>query len=103
MPMAALALALAFAGPNGLQVLHSPSAEDYQQRQLLDRLRDAGTPVVNPGRQQTTPPPPADVNHDAAWRADHLTCVSPKGRTPGQYQRECGAWLAGQAERGAAR
>jgi hypothetical protein len=100
MTLAALTMALALAGPTGLQVLHSASAEDYQQRQMVERLRDAGTPGVAP--QRAAAAADADPSHDAAWRADHLTCRSHHGRTPEQYQRECAAWAAEQAEREAA-
>jgi len=99
MPLAALSLALALAG-QGLAVLHGAAAQDAQQRQMVERLRDAGTPAVTPRRQ--APAPAADPSHDAVWRADHLTCASRKGRSAEQYQRECGAWLAGEAARGAA-
>jgi hypothetical protein len=95
----AVTIALALAAPTGLPVLHSTSAEDYQQRQMMDRLRDADTPGAAlrreaPARDAGSGP---DSGHDAAWRADHLTCRSHKGRTAQQYQRECAAWAAEQA------
>ena len=34
--------------------------------------------------------PATETEKDAAkWRADHLTCASPKGRTRAQYAAEC--------------
>lgn len=98
MPLAALFLASAMAG-QGLAVLHSPSAQEAQQRQMIGRLSDAGTPGATARREPAAPS--ANPSHDAAWRADHLTCTSRKGRSPEQYQHECGAWLAGEAARGA--
>jgi len=36
------------------------------------------------------PRPPTEADKKAAaWRADHLTCASKKGRTAAQYAAEC--------------
>ncbi len=38
----------------------------------------------------TKPRPPTEADKKAAaWRADHLTCASKKGRTAAQYAAEC--------------
>jgi hypothetical protein len=85
--LAAALMTAAAAGPNGLQVLHSPSAEQTQQQAMVQRL---GASEVTPA----SPPRPADPNSPAekraaAWRADHLTCASSKGRTRAQFEAEC--------------
>ncbi len=90
---------LAVAGPNGLQVLHSPAAEQVQQRMMADRLGSIDAIPVAPRRVSSSPADPKA----AAWRADHLTCANHKGRTEAQYQAECAAWAAGQAAREADR
>jgi hypothetical protein len=86
----------AMAGPNGLQALHNPQTEQTQQQVMVQRL-GAFDVVPEPSR-------PADPNapaqkRAAAWRADHLSCSSRRGRTADQYRAECGAWLADEAER----
>lgn len=100
MVLAAIMLGLAMTGPNGLQVLHSPSAEQTQQDRMVERLSAAGLTSRSPSARAPDRPT-GDGGQDAAWRADHLTCASPKGRTPGQYRAECGAWLADEAARAA--
>ena len=94
-------MALALAGPTGLQVLHSPAAEQSQQEIMVERLRSHDPPEI--ARRPTPDPDSPAAKRDAAWRADHLTCASAKGRTRQQYQAECAAWAAGQATREAAR
>ena len=97
MGAAALFAALALSGPNGLQVLHNPATELSQQQMMVERL--GGASDVGP-RSPPTPPRRGDAQptpgelRAAAWRADHLTCLSLKGRTRQQYQAECGAWAA---------
>jgi hypothetical protein len=104
MPFAAVTLALALAGPTtpGLPALHSAQAEQAAQDAIFERVRGRDD------SRQSVPRPVADPDsltekRAAAWRADHLTCASRKGRTGEQYQRECGAWLAEEAARGASR
>lgn|SRR5689334_16693151 len=100
MPLAAFAAALALAGPtDGLPALHSAQAEQWAQAMIADRVHANEAPA-RPSRP-VDPNDPAE-KRAAAWRADHLTCASRKGRTPDQYQRECGAWLAEEAARAAA-
>jgi hypothetical protein len=83
----AAAMAVAMAGPNGLQALHSPNAEQARQEELVDRLGSIQT-TPRPERKPTDPPTPAE-KRAAARRADHLTCASPKGRTRAQFEAEC--------------
>jgi hypothetical protein len=97
----AIILALALAGPDGLQVLHGTAAEINQQNQMIERLRAQDTGPARP--RAPAAPPGLDDRSAVAWRADHLTCASRKGRTARQYQAECAAWAAGQAAREAAR
>jgi len=85
--LAAALMAAAASGPNGLQVLHSPSAEQTQQQAMVQRLGAVDVTATPPAR-------PADPNSPAekraaAWRADHLTCASMKGRTRAQFEAEC--------------
>ena len=95
MVLAAFSMALALAGPTGLPVLHSTSAEEAQQQVILSRAREREPfegrerPVADPNSPQ--------AKRAAAWRADHLTCASRKGRSHDEYQRECAAWAAEQA------
>jgi hypothetical protein len=100
MPLAALTLALLLAGPTtpGLPALHSAQAEQAAEDAIFDRVRGRDEPQRPAPRPVADPDSPAE-KRAAAWRADHLTCASRKGRTPDQYQRECGAWLAGEANR----
>src|SRR5947207_2553715 len=74
-----LVAALLASGPNGLQVLHSPTAEQARQDQILERLGHVDPNAPKSARQPE--PPSADEKRAAAWRADHLTCASRKGRT----------------------
>jgi hypothetical protein len=100
--MAAVALALALAGPtDGLQALHSAQAEQSAQQKLVERLDWNDPPQRLVARRPADPDAQAE-KRAAAWRADHLTCANRKGRTAAQYARECGAWLAEQmaAEQG---
>ncbi|MFL5296838.1 MAG: hypothetical protein ACJ798_10705 [Phenylobacterium sp.] len=85
-PGVLLAVLLA-SGPNGLQVLHSPSAEQARQEYLLDRLGDV-EPLPPQARKAYAPPTEAE-KRAAAWRADHLTCASRKGRSREQFEAEC--------------
>jgi hypothetical protein len=77
---------LALAGPNGLQALHNPVTEKTQQEQMIERL--GGAPTVRL-RRKPHAPLTAEEKRAAAWRADHLTCASPKGRTREQFETEC--------------
>ena len=85
--LAAALLLGSAAGPNGLQVLHSPVAEQTQQRQMLERLSSEPA-APSPVRKPHGPPTEAE-KRAAAWRADHLTCASAKGRTREQFEAEC--------------
>ena len=100
--LAALSMAFALAGPTGLQVLHSTSAEESQAEAILDRVRSHEAAETRVVRTPVDPQSP-EARRAAAWRADHLTCTSHRGRDREQYQRECGAWAAEQAAREAAR
>ena len=91
-------LAFLALGGQGLPVLHSPAAEQSAQERMVDRLRDPDRAA--PPRP---PPDPEAEKRSAAWRADHLTCASRRGRTREQYQAECAAWAADQAAREAQR
>ena len=84
---ATMATAMALAGPNGLQVLHSPNAEQARQEELVDRLGSIQV-MPRPERRPADAPTPAE-KRAAAWRADHLTCASQKGRTRAQFEAEC--------------
>lgn len=83
---AAVLMASALAGPNGLQALHNPQTEHTQQQLMVDRL--GGTIDAMP-KPSSKPADPAAEKRAAAWRADHLTCASRKGRTRAQFQAEC--------------
>jgi hypothetical protein len=87
-PLAPLMLALAMAGPNGLQTLHNPSAEQNRQDQMMDRLNIPASEALPAPRRPAGPPTEAEKKA-AAWRADHLSCASRKGRGPAQYAAEC--------------
>jgi len=71
-------------------------AEHSQQETLVERLRSREPPERPAAARPADPDSPAE-KIAAAWRADHLTCTSRRGRTPSQYQRECGPWLAEEA------
>ena|SRR5215471_7688655 len=101
MSLAALFLALLLGGPTGLQALHSPSAEQSQQEAIVERLRSHEPREIARADPPPDPDSPAE-RRAAAWRADHLTCTSRRGRSREQYQRECAAWAAEQAAREAA-
>ena len=84
--LAAAFMAPALAGPNGLQALHNPQTEHTQQQLIVDRL--GGTIDAVPAPKPPDPNSPAE-KRAAAWRADHLTCASRKGRTRAQFEAEC--------------
>jgi hypothetical protein len=94
--LAALSIAAAISGPTGLPALHSATAEQTQEEAILDRVRSHEAAEVRVLRKHVDPESP-EARRAAAWRADHLTCTSQRGRDREQYQRECGAWLAEQA------
>lgn len=102
MPLfAVLALTSALAGPTGLPVLHDPAVERSAQERLVDRLRPLEAQPAPAAAREPDPDSP-EGRRAAAWRADHLTCDSRRGRTRAQYARECAAWLTGRAAREAA-
>lgn len=96
MILAALSMALALAGPTGLQVLHGAKAEQDQAEAILDRVRSHEA-VEARARRNDVDRDSLEARRAAAWRADHLTCANRRGRDREQYRRECGAWAAEQA------
>jgi hypothetical protein len=63
---------------------------DAIENRRLDEIEQQRADNIRLARPRPKPKAPTEAEKKAiAWRADHLTCADPKGRTAAQYAAEC--------------
>jgi hypothetical protein len=67
---------------------YHPNLEALENRHLNEVEQQRADEASIARAHKPRPPTEAD-RKAAAWRADHLTCASKKGRSPAQYAAEC--------------